>query len=119
MEAGRVHSMSLRVEDLAPGDRVVLNCPSSRLMRKRDAIFEGVFDDMSNRVGDRSAALMGAATYQFLDGKRWARFMFSRFNEGKLDFDVLGAFVVEPAGGLRDENGVRIFIERKMRMGQG
>lgn len=112
--------MSLRVDDLAPGDRVILNCPSSRIMRKRDAIFEGVFENMSDQVGDRSAALMSPATYKFLEGKRWARFMFSRHcNEGPLDFDVMGAFAVDADGGLRDQTGVRLFIERRMRMGQG
>ena len=28
-------------------------------------------------------------------------------------------FAVDADGGLRDQNGVRLFIERKMRMGQG
>ncbi len=111
--------MSLRIDDLAPGDRVILNCPSSRIMKKREAIFEGVFEDMADQVGDRSAALMSPATYKFLEGKRWARFMFSHSEEGPLNFDIMGAFAVDRDGGLRDQNGVRLFIERKMRMGQG
>ena len=113
--------MSLRVDELAPGDRVILNCPSSALMRKREAQFEGVYATLAEAIDDAEhlAHFMKASTRAFLEGQRIARFLFRRGAEGGIAFDIMGVFAVDNDGGLRDQTGKRLFIERKMRMGQG
>jgi hypothetical protein len=115
--------MSLRIDELAPGDRVILNCPSSRIMKKRDAVFEGVFNTLEAAMdaGEQPLHVAHRRTFEFLKGERVARFLFRRGDttEGGIAFDIMGAFAVDRDGGLHDENGVRLFIERKMRMGQG
>jgi hypothetical protein len=112
--------MPVPVADLKPGDRVVLNCPKSRVMQKREAQFEGIFSSIEDALARGDAMLMGTSTMGFLSGRAWARFLFGRATDGSgIDVDAVGAFVVEPDGGLREEHGMRIFIERRMRMGQG
>jgi hypothetical protein len=110
--------MPLSVNDLQPGDRVVLNCPKARIMRKREAQFEGIFRSSveASERGNRRALLISKPTIEFLaSGGAWARFLM----ESKGLWDVVAAFVIEPDGSMREEEGRRIFIERRMRMGQG
>lgn len=131
--------MPLSVMDMQPGDRVVLNCPSSRVMPKREAQFEGIFKSIEDAIqrGETTALVMGESTAAFLSsGKAWARFLFQRVNGPEVNIrhangsktelptyngatDLIGAFTVEPDGALRDEEGRRITIERRIRMGQG
>lgn len=110
--------MPLKIQDLQPGDRVILNCPKAKTATQREAEFEGIFASVEDAVrrGDR-ALLMGTTTADFLNaGNPWARFLMGV--RGGLD--VVGTFVVEDDGCLRDEEGHRIFIERRLgRVGVG
>lgn len=111
--------MPLAITDLHAGDRVVLNCAQARVTQKREAIFEGVFasvNDAMHRGGYTAIALPGGRpTEEFLNGGAWARFLMQSC-EG---VDLVGAFRIEPDGALREEEGRRITIERRVRMGQG
>jgi len=134
--------MPLKVTDLKPGDRVLLNCPKSRVTAKREAVFEGIFASLSEaqeRTGTVHIDLVDDTAFAFLShGKTWARFLFQRVGPGECvnlrradgsitalglapgcSTDLVGAFLVEPDGSLREEEGRRIFIERRITAGQG
>jgi hypothetical protein len=107
----------MKVTDLKPGDRVMLNCPKAAKTH-RQAIFQGIYRSVEEAMsaGNESALLVGAETEKFLrEGGSWARFLLQT-----LDGVSLGAaFVVETDGSLREEMGRRIFIERRLTMGRG
>jgi hypothetical protein len=109
--------MPLSVNELQPGDRVVLNCPKARTMPKREAQFEGIFAtlDEAQKSDLRAGMLIQQKSVTFLRGGAFARFLMGRMD----GWDCIAAFVVEPDGSMREEEGRRIFIERRMRMGQG
>ena len=111
--------MALHVNDLRPGDRVVLNCSASRVMAKREAQFEGIFQTIEEAMarGTYDAVLLPGATAEFLSRGAFARFLLQRNAIGPMD--LVGAFRIEPDGALREEEGRRITIEMRMRMGQG
>lgn len=133
--------MPLHVNDLQPGDRVMLNCGASKVMAKREAQFEGIFqtieEAMQREASDRAGSiLLPGASAEFLAGGAFARFLFQRSNDLTVRFrrpdgsrvevsnpagtmDLVGAFRIEPDGALREEQGRRITIERRVRMGQG
>jgi hypothetical protein len=132
--------MPLKVTDLKPGDRVLLNCPKSRLMTKREAVFEGLYHSLQDAMADGppGVLMIGKATEEFLrsGAQGWAGFLFQvtrepvlhiRHPDGTFDefpnltgeMSLRGAFVVEPDGSLREEEGRRIFIERRVVMGRG
>jgi hypothetical protein len=134
--------MSIDVRDLQPGDRVVLNCPKALRNQKREAQFEGLFPSALEAMAAGSpfsAQLIQRHTEAFTAAAgTWARFLLQTAPAGS---DVLfttpggdalqmpptggftrqlyAAFIVEPDGALREEEGRRIFIERRVRMGHG
>ncbi len=133
--------MPIAITDLTPGDRVVLNCPKARGgQTHREAQFEGIFTsiDEAMRKTEIGMLLMGPSTAEFLStGQAWARFLLQTVSgptrvleypgggavRGLPDFAgstvLTAAFRIEPDGSLREEEGRRIFIERRLRMGQG
>jgi hypothetical protein len=132
--------MPIDVRQLQPGERVVLNCPKARFEQKREALFEGIFRSIkeaaARSVAEGRIDLLGGSTAAaFLNGGQpWARFLFQRVAGGGLRMrqpdgtrvtlpegitELVGAFAVEADGTLRDETGRRIFIERRVLMGQG
>jgi hypothetical protein len=108
--------MPLHINDLQLGDRVVLNCGASRVMAKREAQFEGIFQTIGEAMSrdSRDGILLPGASAEFLAGGAFARFL---FQAGPTD--LVGAFRIEPDGALREEEGRRITIEMRVRMGQG
>ncbi len=132
--------MPLKITDLQPGDRVILNCPKARVSRQREAQFEGLFRSVAEamtKIGD-GALIMGPETAKFLEeGGLWAAFLLQtrtdpvvrlRHVDGSHDdipnlggeIALRAAFVVEPDGSLREEEGRRVFIERRLgRVGVG
>jgi hypothetical protein len=132
--------MPIRVTDLKPGDRVVLNCPKARRNSKREAQFEGIFESMDDAMNHGGKApdvlLMEHATEAFLAQKVWARFLLQTVSESGQVLrypggdamnlpkfagitELSAAFLVEPDGSLREEEGRRVFIERRVFVGQG
>ena len=132
--------MPLRITDLAPGDRVILNCPKSRVAQKREAQFEGIYHSLQDAMTGYDILLAGTSTAEFLESGGtlgWAAFLFQvsaeplvrvRNPDGSPTYipnpsgsmELRGAFVVEPDGSLREEEGRRIFIERRLgRVGVG
>jgi hypothetical protein len=83
-------------------------------MVKRVAEFEGCYgsvDDVMAKHGE-VAVIVGSGTIEFLksgDGL-WAGFLFGSSEWG----DFRAAFKVEPDGSLRDEEGRRIYVERRL-----
>ncbi len=130
----RRSNMPLKVTDLKPGDRVMLNCPKSRLMAQREAEFEGIYPSIADAMNNTGLGVivMGSGTQAFLnEGKLWAAFLFQTsrdpvvrlrhsdgsFNEipNPVKYLVLrGAFQVEPDGTLREEEGRRIYIAYRL-----
>jgi hypothetical protein len=107
--------MPLKVTDLQRGDRVLLSCPESRVALRREAQFEGIFASVADQLerGNIQALLMGRDTADFLNGgKPWACFQFRA--------GTVCSFLVEADGDLRDQTGLRIFIEQRLgRVGMG
>jgi hypothetical protein len=101
------------VHDLSPGDRVVLNCPKSRIMPKRQAEFRALARNLSELPdGD----LVSRPGRLFLESAaEWAVFLLGEVEGARL----LGLFAVDSDGGLREEEGRRIFIERRVFVGRG
>jgi len=67
--------MPLKVTDLKPGDRVLLNCPKSRVTAKREAVFEGIFASLSEaqeRTGTVHIDLVDDTAFAFLSQERKA-----------------------------------------------
>ena len=133
--------MPVSVTDLKPGDRVVLNCPKARGQAKREAVFQGIFRSVAEAMASEpsiDAMIMMPQTEAFLSqGTAWARFLLQTISgpmqileypgggaiKGMPSHDgptaLMAAFLIEPDGGLREEEGRRIFIERRVVMGQG
>lgn len=132
--------MPLRVDELRVGDRVMLNCPKARTAQHREAIFQGVYRTIEEALSDRSgysALAMGPTTAAFLQNSgAWAAFQLQRLDAPLVDLvhpdqtrstfapapggvNLCAAFQVEPDGGLREEQGRRVFIERRIVAGQG
>jgi len=132
--------MPVSVADLKPGDRVVLNCPKARGQAKREAVFQGIFRSVAEAMASEpsiDAMIMLRQTEAFLSqGPAWARFLLQTTSgpvqileypgggaiKGVPYFGptaLMAAFLIEPDGGLREEEGRRIFIERRVVMGQG
>jgi hypothetical protein len=115
--AGVPASMPLNIADLKVGDRVILNCPKSA-RPKRAAQFEGIYYSIQEAMGNFDAVLLPGGTAEFLSNAQlgWAAFLMQ--TQG--GFSLRGAFRVEADGGLREEEGRRIFIERRIgRVGVG
>jgi hypothetical protein len=108
--------MPIKLTDLKPGDRVMLNCPKARTQPRREAIFEGIFESVAAAAADSEIMAVGENTAAFLaSGNGWARSLLQ--TEGH--FRLAIGFRIEPDGSLREEDGRRIFIERRLSMGQG
>lgn len=109
--------MPVSIDSLAPGDRVVLNCPAARVDKKRPAEFEGVFahaEDCGRRPG-RGLTIVDDTTREYVRkaekrGERFARFLM----ETRGEVEICAVFVVEPDGALRDDEDRRIWIERRL-----
>jgi hypothetical protein len=128
--------MPLHVNDLQPGDRVVLNCAAGRGRTKREARFQGIFSNYKDALQGKPV-LMRTADEEFLAcAEPIATFLLQRADRCQLleypgggplqgipEFDgereLLGFFRVEPDGALREQQGRRITIEMRVRMGQG
>jgi hypothetical protein len=133
--------MPLKVTELQPGDRVVLNCPKARGNQKREAQFKGIYHSIDDamKADNCDVLAMGPMTEKFLSsgGRRWAAFLLqTTTGPGQLmtypggdpvaglppfpgATRLTAAFVVEPDGGMREEQGRRVFIERRLVMGHG
>jgi hypothetical protein len=112
--------MPFKITDLTPGDRVILNCPKSRVATHRQAQFEGIFQSLEDAMRreaaeGRLAYLAGSATAEFLNSRPWARFLM----QSRSSVELIGAFAVQPDGTLKDEEGRSIFIERRVFVGVG
>jgi len=122
--------MPLRVEDLHPGDRVLLNCPKSRVQTKREAVFEGTYDSFEQAAMTGHAFTVWDAR-EHVPGRRWARFLLQTVEAdvvhcGGAEFrtaagvaDLMIALAIEPDGSMRDDDGRGVFIERRMVAGKG
>lgn len=133
--------MSIDVRELQPGERVVLNCPKARNYSKKEAQFEGLFDTAEAAMEDGSIIkdqLIQRGTDAFMATPgQWARFLLQSVPAGAdtilrtpdgqalplsrtgLPRQLYGVFIVEADGGLREEEGRRIFIERRLHVGHG
>jgi hypothetical protein len=128
--------LSIPVTDLQPGDRVILNCPTARAgATKREAQFECIFRSVGEAMDKNGidALLVGPSTLEFLSaGPAWAKFLLQTSTGPAQILEYPGggpvaglppfsgetalsaAFLIEPDGGLREEEGRRIFIERRL-----
>ena len=141
--------MSISVLDLKPGDRVILNCPKARMQTHREAQFEGIFLTMKDAIADRTKtgvvnileqrAPETEAFHANAEGRRFARFLLQSTSDPNAVLRTAGgdvlrlppdhvpgalvelvcAFHVEADGCLREGEGRRIFVERRVRMGHG
>jgi hypothetical protein len=130
--------MPLHVNDLQPGDRVVLNCAAGRGRTKCEALFDGIFENYAAAAKIAVSVLAGPRTEAFsVENGAVARFVlqttsgptrvFEYPGGGEMpplpDFDgescLIAIFRIEPDGALREEQGRRITIEMRVRMGQG
>jgi hypothetical protein len=134
-EGGRV--MPVPVTDLKPGDRVLLNCPKARGQAKREAQFKGIYKSITDTLSeyDATAILRGPGTDAlFESGQAVAGFILQTGDPATFLYpsgealhaphaggtsDLTLVLRIEPDGSLREETGMRVFIERRMRMGQG
>ena len=106
--------MPIKVTDLEPGDRVLLNAPKSRTATHREAIFMGLAPSALALMKDASIFIAAgeALTVEFLDSSRcWAGFQFFIGDAGT---KFCCGFAVDPDGSLRDDSGMRVFIERRL-----
>jgi hypothetical protein len=128
--------MPLHVADLTAGDRVVLNCPKSRGLAKREAQFKGVFKTLHEALREYDGALVlagsereallnldGAVAAFVLQTGDPATFKYPSGETLEVPFagtsELTLTLRIKPDGSLHDETGMRVFIERRMRMGQG
>lgn len=134
--------MAISVVDLKPGDRVVLNCPKARgPQTKRVAEFGGIYASLEEAMlaHDYSALLTLEHTAAFIAaGGKFAKFLLQTasgqsrileypgggpvrgFPEVPAGTGLILALRIEPDGGLREEEGRRIFIEQRLgRAAQG
>lgn len=133
--------MSIDVRELQPGDRVVLNCPKARNNSKQEAQFEGIFPTAAAAMEEGSVTkwrLIQRGTEAFMAvAGQWARFLLATAPAGSdrifetpggqalpmpataLPRQLYAVFIVEVDGGLREEGGMRIFIERRLHVGRG
>jgi hypothetical protein len=103
--------MPIKVTELQAGDRVVLNCPKSRVTVKRNAEFEACYRTVDEMVEKHDATLITKATVEFLkSGGLWASFLFSS-NDA---IDLRCGFRVEPDGTMRDDEGRLVYVERRL-----
>ena len=105
--------MPIAIHDLSPGDRVVLNCPKARVMQKREAQFEGVFRSFTEAAPASTHSVTisePSPSYVARGVSGWARFLMGRVGRA----DIIGVFAVEPDGGLREDEGRRVFVERRL-----
>ena len=105
----------ISVRDLKPGDRVILNCPKSRATQRHMARFEGIFDAPDAMASERYLLLMSAGTLAFISAGPWAAFFLRR---GGVE-DTFFAFRVEEDGALREEEGKRVVVERRVTVAVG
>lgn len=122
----------ISVFELRPGDRVILNCPKARRITKRQAEFVGLFEgEMALAAGN------DLVVGRFRPGNHiWAKFLMQTATGGQIvEYPGGGAvagvppfagvtalfagFVVEQDGGMREEDGRRVFIEQRFRAGAG
>lgn len=109
--------MPLNITDLKVGDRVILNCPKATKPR-REAQFEGIYHSIGDAISSLDALVLPGATAEFLASGAlgWAGFLL----QTKGGVSLHAGFRIEPDGGLREEEGRRIFIERRVgRVGVG
>jgi hypothetical protein len=112
--------MAIPVTDLAPGDRVILNCPKARIP-KRQAQFQGLYNSTLEMIdaafpadGDRLAIFADPIPPD--EGQEWAAFLFWASDSQ----EMRGAFAVQPDGNLLDEEGRKIYVEQRLgRANQG
>lgn len=115
---------------------MILNCPKSKVATHRQAEFIGVFKKLEEALDKEpgTALLVDVGTLEFIKSGKdgpWAGFIFqtssdpvvrirnpngsySEFPNPAGKFDLRGAFVVEADGSLREEDGRRVFIERRV-----
>jgi hypothetical protein len=110
--------MPILVAELAIGDRVILNCPRTKIPM-RHAQFEGLYKSTFQMIEaavrpDRLAIFDGKIPPD--EGQQWAAFLFwSSENQ-----EMRGAFAVGSDGRLRDEDGRKIYIVQRLgRANQG
>lgn len=135
--------MSIDVRDLRPGERVVLNCPKAKGAQKREAQFEGIFERYADAMNDpwssERSLLIQRHTVAFSRTQGpWSRFLLQTSERGSdvvmrtpggdalhppgsadAETRLMAVFAVEPDGGLREEEGRRIFIERRVQVNYG
>jgi hypothetical protein len=106
--------MSLKVTELKRGDRVVLNCPKGRIP-KRKADFLGIFRSLEEAINATPGLILAvdATVADFLEkGERgWAGFLLGVSPCGT---ELRGAFIVEPDGSMREQEGRSVFIEQRL-----
>jgi hypothetical protein len=103
--------MPIPVTDLQPGDRVVLNCPKSRVTAKRQAQFEGIYSSLADAMNGATILIAGTGTADFLEQSgRFAGFLFGRMDNR----DLRMALAIDPDGSLRDEEGRKIYVEQRL-----
>lgn len=101
------------VNQLNPGDRVVINSPRQGVAKRAMVEFDGIFATAYEAIAHVMAhsALVGVDTTGDLNGP-FANF---RFNTG-----LCAAFRVEPDGSMRDDMGRAVYVEEclgRARMG--
>lgn len=103
--------MPIRVTDLKPGDRVVLNCPMARVPH-RTAQFEGVYPSAAEAARTVAAGhdLTILAGKEFPAEGRHAVFLLSTVGSQELR----GSFAVTPDGNLQDDDGRTIYVEQRL-----
>jgi hypothetical protein len=132
--------MSLLVSDLKPGDRVLLNCPKSKMQTRREAVFEGVKDrrQVAQAVWTAGSAVTGRDWRRQFDRQEcFAIFLLQTMGPGaSLDFlnadgeripmparmaitELRGLFAVREDGTMFDDENRTVFIERRLAMAQG
>jgi NADPH:quinone reductase-like Zn-dependent oxidoreductase len=115
--------LPIHVNDLKPGDRVVLNCPKSQRDSKREAIFKGVYASHAAAIAELAFTHPGGMKIYTPPSILTQRLPVAAFLLQSADRAgmvlVWGAFTVQPDGSLREDQGLRVFIEQRVRMGQG
>lgn len=105
--------MSLLIEQLAPGDRVILNCPKCNLTH-REAEFLGLYASFKAVTqAFEYLAMETNYTRTFINESRDCSF--AVFQTGALgpSCTLIMAMRVDPDGRMTEEEGRRVIIERR------